>query len=136
MYTQKITIIFDHFKSQNCSWPDSKLGLKNKSGQTFCFRQVYFTKSCQQIWVSENQPFYHLYITSEVKQYNLSYRPLTDCNISQFFKTNCTQLIFRTIHRGLLTERCSRVFEWTLIELRFNIIKNLLRLFLFHLMVL
>ena len=33
-----------------------------KSGRIFCFRQVYFTKSCQQIWVRVNQlfiPFIH-----------------------------------------------------------------------------
>ena len=47
----------------------SRLGLENKSGQIFCVRQVYFTKSCQQIWVRVNQSFYHLYIISEVKQY-------------------------------------------------------------------
>ena len=35
----------------------SKLGLENKSGRIFCFRQVYFTKSCQQIWGCVNQPF-------------------------------------------------------------------------------
>ena len=28
-----------------------------KSGRIFCVRQVYFTKSCQQIWVRVNQPF-------------------------------------------------------------------------------
>ena len=28
-----------------------------KSGQIFCVRQVYFAKSCQQIWVRVNQPF-------------------------------------------------------------------------------
>ena len=81
----------------------------------------------------------------------LSYRPWTECSISQFFKTNCTQSIFRTINRGLLAKpfkkfpkspirpagshfwqapnlQCElcRVFEWTLIELRFNIIKNII----------
>ena len=35
----------------------SRLGLENKSGRIFCFRQVYFTKSCQQIWGCVNQPF-------------------------------------------------------------------------------
>ena len=30
---------------------------KKKSGQLFCVRQVYFAKSCQQIWVRVNQPF-------------------------------------------------------------------------------
>ena len=31
--------------------------LENKSGQSFSFRQVYFTKSCQQIRGCVNQPF-------------------------------------------------------------------------------
>ena len=40
----------------------SRLGLENKflenkPGRIFCVRQVYFTKSCQQIWVRVNQPF-------------------------------------------------------------------------------
>ena len=49
-----------------------------------------------------------LFIISEVKQYHealyLLYRPWTECSISQFFKTNCTQSIFRTINRGLLAK--------------------------------
>ena len=40
----------------------SRLGLENKfwenkSGRIFCVRQVYFTKSCLQIWGRVNQPF-------------------------------------------------------------------------------
>ena len=35
----------------------SRLGLENKSGQILCVRQVYFTKSCQQIGGCVNQPF-------------------------------------------------------------------------------
>ena len=35
----------------------SRLDLENKSGRIFCFRQVHFTKSCQQIWGCVNQPF-------------------------------------------------------------------------------
>ena len=55
------------------------LGLENKSGQIFCVQQVYFTKSCQQIWgcVLQTNLLYFLYVTSEVKQYYLSYRPQT-----------------------------------------------------------
>ena len=81
-----------------------------------------------------------------MKQYYLSYRPRTECGISQFFKTNCTQSIFRTINRGLLAKPFKKFpkspirpagshfwqapnFQWTLKELRFNIIKNLLCLF-------
>ena len=45
----------------------SRLGLENeflenKSGRIFCVRQVYLTKSCQQLWVRVNQhfvPFIH-----------------------------------------------------------------------------
>ena len=118
--------------------------LENKSGQSFCFRQVYFTKSCQQI--RGCNLLYFLYITSEVKQYCLSYRPRTECNISQFFKTNCTQSIFRTVNCGLLAKPFKKFakspirpasshfwwapnLQWTLIELRFKIINNLLCLF-------
>ena len=35
----------------------SRLSVENKSGRIFCVRQVYFKKSCQQIWVRANQPF-------------------------------------------------------------------------------
>ena len=35
----------------------SRLGLENKAGRIFCVRQVYFTKSCQQVWRRVNQPF-------------------------------------------------------------------------------
>ena len=35
--------------------------LENKSGQSFCFRQVYFTKSCQQIWGVCKPTFYTFY---------------------------------------------------------------------------
>ena len=31
--------------------------LENKSGRIFCVRQVYFTKSCEQVWGRVNQPF-------------------------------------------------------------------------------
>ena len=34
-----------------------RLGLENKSDRIFCVRQVYFTKSCQQVWGRVNQPF-------------------------------------------------------------------------------
>ena len=38
--------------------------LENKSGQIFCVQQVYFTNSCQQIWVCANQPFILFYTSS------------------------------------------------------------------------
>ena len=80
----------------------------------------------------------------------LSYtRPRTECSISQFCSTKSTHSILRTIVRStrsllakqkspsiysqpdlIFAERAVVVFEWTLRELRFNIIKNLLWLFL------
>ena len=84
-----------------------------------------------------------------MKQYYLSYRPRTECSISYFFKTNCTQSIFSTINHGLLAKpfkkfpkspvrpagshfRRAPNLHWTLIELRFNIIKNSLCFFVFN----
>ena len=31
--------------------------MEKKSGRIFCVRQVYCTKSCEQVWVRVNQPF-------------------------------------------------------------------------------
>ena len=67
---------------------------------------------------------------------------------SQFFKTNCTQTIFGTINRGLLAKPFKKFpkstvrpagshswqapnLQWTLTELRFNIIEILLCLFFY-----
>ena len=58
--------LYVHSKNSNHLWShsraimaldDSRLGLENKSGRIFCVRQVYFTKSCQQVWGRVNQPF-------------------------------------------------------------------------------
>ena len=84
----------------------SRLGLENKflenkSGRIFCVRQVYFTKSCQQIWVRVKQPFIpfiqHTWGKTVLWGSVLSYRPRTECSISQFCNRNCTHSIFRTI---------------------------------------
>ena len=40
--------------------------LENKSGRIFSVRQVYFTNSCQQIWVRTNQLFI-LFYTSRLR---------------------------------------------------------------------
>ena len=49
------TSVRDNFKQSNHS--RLHVGLENKSGQIFGVWQVYFTKSCQKIWVPVNQPF-------------------------------------------------------------------------------
>ena len=64
-------------------------GVENKSDRIFCIRKVYFTNSCQEIWVHANQPFVSfLYTTSEEKEYYealfLSYRPLQNAVFHNF----------------------------------------------------
>ena len=123
--------------------------LENKLGQSFCFRQNLLHKILPTNSGVCKPTVYTFYpITSEVKQYCLSYRPRTECSISQFFKTNCTQSIFRTINCGLLAKPFKKFpkspirpasshfwwapnLQWTLIELRFNIKNNLLCLFFY-----
>ena len=82
--------------------------LDNKSGRIFCVRQVYFTKWCQQIWGWVNQPFipfiHHIWGEKVLWGAVFIIQTSERCSISQFFKTNCTQSIFRTINRGLLAK--------------------------------
>ena len=49
----------NHLRSHLRAWAldHSRLGLENKSCGISCVRQVYFTKSCQQVWGHVNQPF-------------------------------------------------------------------------------
>ena len=80
--------------------------LENKSGESFTFDKFTLQNLANKYRGCVNQPLYFSYITSEVKQFYealyLSYRPRTECSISQFLKTNCTQSIFGTINRGLV----------------------------------
>ena len=115
---------------------------KQNQAEFFCVREVYFTKSCQQIWLRVNQPFIPFVLHSWGEQYYeallLSYRPRTD--ISQFCNTKYNLHSFNVQDdgstRGLLakpfkkfpkppirpavshfcSESCGRVFELTLIE--------------------
>ena len=118
--------------------PDhSRLGLEKKLGRIF-------------------KPTFYTYFTTHLRLNSTIYHTeLGQCNISNILKKNCTQSIFRTINRGLLEKpfktfsklskrpaaphswqapnfQCElcRVFEWTLIELRFNI-KNLFCFFFY-----
>ena len=82
--------------------------LENKSGRIFCVRQVYSTKSCQQLWVRVNQHFilfmHHIWGEKVLWGAVFIIQTSERCSISQLFKTNCTQSIFRTINRGLLAK--------------------------------
>ena len=66
-----------------------RLGLESKSGRVFCIWQVYFTKSCQQIWGCVNQPFilFIHHIWGEKVLWGISYLPtlLVFPGVSKFF---------------------------------------------------
>ena len=127
-----------------------QLGLEKKPGQRFGVRQVYFAKSCQQIWVRVNQPFipfiHHIWgetvlwgtvfiiQTSNRKQYFtiLQYK-LHSFNIQDDRSTRgrlakplkkFQKSPIRPASSHFCSASCGRVFEWTLIELRSNIITN------------
>ena len=75
---------------------------RNYCSTNFYVRQVYFTKSCPQIWVRANQPFilYIHHIWGERVLWGAVFIIQTSDNwqsVSQFFKTNCIHSIFRTI---------------------------------------
>ena len=139
--------------------------LEKISGRIFCVRQVYFLKSCQPIWWRVASLLYFLYITSELKQYTMRrcfYHTGLRQNAITVFHNFARQIALiqyseRSKHAWAFSESvqkfpkhlygqpvltfdkrqiCSaRSNVCTLIEFRFNIMKNLLCLF-FYLMVL
>ena len=89
-------------KSHKLALDGSRLGLENKFLENKWSR--IFLRSLQNLPnnLGACKPtFYIFYTLPEVKQYYeplfLSYRPWTEYNISQFWNTNCTHSIFRTI---------------------------------------
>ena len=89
----------------------SRLGLENKflenkSGRIF-LRSTGLLYKFLPTNLRVCKPTFYTFYTSHLRwnsTYNLSYRSRTECGISQFFKTNCTQSMFRTINRGLLAK--------------------------------
>ena len=50
------------------------------------------------VWIRHCTPFiHHIWKKQYYEALSLSYRPRTECNISQFCNTNCIHSIFRTI---------------------------------------
>ena len=121
----------------------SRLGLENKSGRIFCVRQVFFTKSCEQIWGRENQPFIlfiHLRWNSTIRRFFYHTNLGRNAVFHNFeIQTALIQYLGQSRHAWAFSETAKKfqnnlygqpvascwVFEWTLIELRFNIVKNL-----------
>ena len=128
------------------------LGKQNKSGPIFCVRQVYFTKSWQQIWGCVNQPFLLLInriwgqtalliiqTSDRMHYFTIFQDKLRSVNIQDdqslaFSETvqKISKVTYTASRFSLLKNfQCERspVFESTLTEVSFNIIKNLSRLF-------
>ena len=92
----------------------------------------------------------HLRWNSTMRRCFLSYRPRTECSVSQFCNTNCTHknIQERWKHAWTFSETVKNISkitytasryslwqapnEWTITELRFHIIKNLLCLFFIY----
>ena len=118
--------------------------MEKKSGQLFCVRQVYFAKSCQQIWVRVNQPFipfiHHIWgetvlwgtvfiiQTSDRMQYfTILQQKLHSFNIQDDQSTRgLLAKPLKTFQKSPIrpagshfsSANCGRVFEWTLIQWR------------------
>ena len=126
--------------------------LENKSGRIFCVRQVYLTKSCQQLWERVNQHFilFIHHIWGETVIWGAVFIIQTSDKMQYFTifqdKLHPFNIQNRTKHAWVLAKPFKKFpkspirpggshfwqapnFQWTLKELRFNIIKNLLCLF-------
>ena len=95
MYTQKIANIFDHIQDH------SRLGLENTLG-----RIRYFTIFQDKLHSANIQDDQSWALSETVQNFPKSWSPIRPAG-SRFYSASC---------------QCDRVFEWTLIELRFNII--------------
>ena len=136
----------------------SRLGLENKflenkSGRIFCVRQVYFTKSCQQVWGRVNQPFilFIHHIWGETVLWGAVFIIQTSDRMQYFtilqYKFHSLNIQDDGSTRGLLAKSLKKFSkspiqpagshfwqspnEWTIIELSFNLIKNSLCLFFY-----
>ena len=140
MYTQKIANIFDHIQDHSRLGLDNKF-LENKSRRIF-LRSTGLLYKFLPTNLGVCKPTFYTFYTSHLRWNSTFYH--TDLGQNTAFHNFS---MFRTINRGLLAKpfekfpnhpygqpvfifrascQCNRVFEWTLKELRFNIITNLL----------
>ena len=128
--------------------------LENKWGRIFCVRQGYLTKSCQQRWVRVNQHFilstHHIWGETVIwgavfmiqTSSKMQYVSVFQDKLHSFNIQNCTKHAwafkkpFKKFPKSPIWPACSHFwqapnFQWTLKELRFNIIKNLCFFFFF-----
>ena len=125
----------------------SRLDLEKKSGLIFCFRQVHFTKSCQQIWGCVNQPFilfiHHIWgetvlfiiqTLDRMQCFTLFQEKFHSVNIQEdqswAFSENVQKISKITYTASRFSLLTSAKFAVNSLELRLSRIKNLLCFFL------
>ena len=156
MYTQKTANIFDHIQDH------SRLGLQNKFLENKS-RRIFFRSTgllCKFLPTNLGvfKPIFYNFYTSHLRWNSTIYH--TDFGENTVFQNFSRKIAFSQFsgrslvgfkrNRSKISKithtaswfsflsascQCGRVFEWTLIELRFNIIASLLLLFFCYLMV-
>ena len=110
----------------------SRLGLKNKflenkSGRIFCVRQVYFTKSCQQVWGRVTQPFIH-HIWGETVPWGAVFIIQTSDRMQYFtilqYKLHSFKYSRRSKHAWAFTETVKKISKITNGANRFSLLTS------------
>ena len=147
MYTQKIAIIFDHIQDHSRLGLENKF-LENKSGRIFLrltgllykffptnlrvCKPTFHTLSVYHIWGETVRTIYHTVLGQNAVFHSFSRKiALSQCSgrsIVGFQRNRLKNFQNHPYSQPVLLSsascQCGRVFEWTLIELRFNIIRN------------
>ena len=153
MFTQKIANIFDHIREpQIMALGHSRLGLKNKFWGNKSGRIFLRSKGLLYKFLPSNlrvcKPTFYTFYTSHLRRnstihhtdlrQNAVFHNFQDKLYSVIIQDDQSRTFSGTVQNHpygqpvLISSascQCGRVFEWTLIELRFNIIANLLLFF-------
>ena len=150
MYTQKIANIFDHIQDH------SRLGLENKFLENKSRRIFLRSTGLLYKFLPTNlgvcKPTFYTFYTSHLRWNSTMRRCIYHTDLEQnavfhnfsrqialsqysgrgnFQNHPYSQPVLTFDKRQICNASCNRLFEWTLIELGFKIIKNLLWLFFF-----
>ena len=106
----------------------SRLGLENKflenkSGRIFCFRQVYFTKSWQQIWGCVNQPTDTFY-TSHLRWNSTIYQQTSDLQYCTIFQDKLHSVNIQEDQPWTFRENVKTISKITYTASRFSLLTS------------
>ena len=125
MYTQKTANIFDHIQDHSRLGLENKF-LENKSGRIFLPSTGLLYKFLPiNLGVCKSTFYNFYYITSEVKQYYLSYRPWTECGISQFFPDKLHSVNIQDDQSWAFRETVQKISKITCTDSWFSLLTNL-----------